>query len=168
MTGGTQTADFIYGADGQRVVQAIGTSGGSALSRTVYVGLGATRKSIYERTTSGGKIEHAHFIYAGTAHGGSALAIRTVPKTLHQPRPGPSTVTATSTIWAPSLRKVTRAATSRRPRGLAALQASSATTHGAHAAAPTAVPPIPAAFQPPPATGASPIKRTSRVSASST
>jgi RHS repeat-associated protein len=78
LTSGTQAADFVYGADGQRVVQAIGTSGGSTQSRTVYVGLGATGKSLYERTTRGGKIEHAHFIYAGTAHGGSALAVRTV------------------------------------------------------------------------------------------
>jgi RHS repeat-associated protein len=85
LTSGTQAADFIYGADGQRVVQAIGTTGGSTLSRTVYVGLGGTGKSVYERTTRGNKIEHAHFIYAGAAHGGSALAVRTVTEDVSSP-----------------------------------------------------------------------------------
>jgi RHS repeat-associated protein len=73
----TGTADFIYGADGHRVVQEIGSPSGST-ARTVYVGLGATGKSIYERTTKGGTIEFAHFIYAGDAHGGSAFALRVV------------------------------------------------------------------------------------------
>ena len=44
----------------------------------MYVGLGATGKSIYERTTRGSKVEHTHFIYAGTTHGGNAFAIRLV------------------------------------------------------------------------------------------
>jgi RHS repeat-associated protein len=80
-----KTADFIYGADGQRVVQAVGTGAGALgsssntmLSRTVYVGLGATGKSVYERTTHGSTIEHSHFIYAGAAHGGNAFAIQVV------------------------------------------------------------------------------------------
>src|SRR5450631_3267858 len=64
-----QTADFIYGADGQRVGQVVGSGSDSAPARTVYVGLGATGKSVYERTTRGTTVEHAHFIYAGTAHG---------------------------------------------------------------------------------------------------
>jgi RHS repeat-associated protein len=66
---------FIYGADGNRVVQSVGTAqGGSA--RTVYVGLGATGKSVYERTTRGTTVEHVHFLYAGGAHGGNAFALR--------------------------------------------------------------------------------------------
>ena len=79
----TKTADFMYGADGLRVVQAVGTGDGelgsssnSTLSRTVYVGLGATGKSLYERTTRGTTIQHSYFIYAGGAHGGSAFAIQ--------------------------------------------------------------------------------------------
>jgi len=82
---GAQTADFIYGADGQRVVQAIGTGDGElgtgtnhTAARTVYVGLGATGKSVYERTTRGSTVEHAQYIYAGSAHGGSAFALRVV------------------------------------------------------------------------------------------
>jgi RHS repeat-associated protein len=81
----TKTADFIYGADGARVVQAVGVGDGelgssnnSTQSRTVYVGLGATGKSIYERTKHGTITEHSHFIYAGSAHGGSAFAIRVI------------------------------------------------------------------------------------------
>jgi RHS repeat-associated protein len=80
---GMKTADFIYGADGQRVVEAVGVGDGAlgsssneTLSRTVYVGLGATGKSVYERTTRGTTVQHSHFVYAGAAHGGSAFAIR--------------------------------------------------------------------------------------------
>jgi hypothetical protein len=40
------------------------------------VGLGATGKSMYERTERGTTTEHVHFIYAGGAHGGSAFALR--------------------------------------------------------------------------------------------
>ncbi|MEO8899917.1 MAG: RHS repeat-associated core domain-containing protein [Polyangiaceae bacterium] len=83
----TQTADFIYGADGQRVVQVVGSPGNSTAARTVYVGLGATGKSVYERTTRGTTVEHAHFIYAGTAHGGSAFAIRMVTENASTPTP---------------------------------------------------------------------------------
>ena len=63
---GSTTADFIYGADGDRVVQSVG---GAAPARTVYVGLGATGKSIYERTTrgSGNMVEHVQFLYAGAS-----------------------------------------------------------------------------------------------------
>ena len=42
-------------------------------SRTVYVGLGATGKSLYERTTTGSTVKHVHFIYAGAGHGGNAF-----------------------------------------------------------------------------------------------
>ena len=76
----TKTADFIYGADGLRVVQAVGVGEGAlgsgsneTRSRTVYVGLGATGKSIYERTTRGSTIEHAHSIYAGAAGEANSL-----------------------------------------------------------------------------------------------
>ena len=46
----TGSVDFMYGADGNRVVQSV-TSGGMT-SRTVYVGLGGTGKSLFERTTT--------------------------------------------------------------------------------------------------------------------
>jgi RHS repeat-associated protein len=75
----TATVDFIYGADGQRVVQSVGTVDGGESARTVYVGLGGTGKSIYERTThvtsSATTVEHVHFLYAGGAHGGNAFAL---------------------------------------------------------------------------------------------
>jgi RHS repeat-associated protein len=75
--GGSATADFIYGADGNRIVQA--TAAGGSTARTVYVGLGATGKSIYERTKKGATtLEHTHFIYAGVAHGANAFAVRTI------------------------------------------------------------------------------------------
>src|SRR5262249_8922998 len=57
-----------------RVVQKV-VSGGTA-SRTVYVGLGGTGKSLYERTTTGTTVQHTHFIYAGGVHGGNAFAVR--------------------------------------------------------------------------------------------
>jgi len=46
----------------------------------VYVGLGATGKSLYERTTdvASGTKEYVHFIYAGGAHGGNAFALHVV------------------------------------------------------------------------------------------
>jgi RHS repeat-associated protein len=68
--------DFIYGADGNRVVQSVGTAAGGESARTVYVGLGGTGKSVYERTTTAGTTEHVHFIYAGSAHGGNAFALK--------------------------------------------------------------------------------------------
>jgi RHS repeat-associated protein len=70
---------FMYGADGNRVVQenvALAPGGGSTLARTVYVGLGGTGKGLYERTTRGATTEHVQFLYAGSAHGGSAFAVR--------------------------------------------------------------------------------------------
>jgi hypothetical protein len=70
----TGVVDFAYDADGDRVLQV--ASGGGVTSRTVYVGLGGTGKSLYERTTIGGVSQHTFFIYAGTAHGGNAFALR--------------------------------------------------------------------------------------------
>src|SRR6185437_8047720 len=72
----TGTIDLMYGADENRVVQVL-TSGG-VTSRTVYVGLGGTGKSMYERTTTGNTVQHVNFIYAGSAHGGAAFAVRTM------------------------------------------------------------------------------------------
>jgi RHS repeat-associated protein len=89
----TGFADFMYGADGNRVVQSVG--GGGASARTVYVGLGGTGKSIYERTTSGNAVEHVHFIYAGGVHGGSAFALRVVTGSVTEnvsPPPPPPTI----------------------------------------------------------------------------
>ena len=71
----TGSVEFAYGADGNRVLQ-LSTSGG-VTSRTVYVGLGATGKSVYERTTKpGAATKHVHFVYAQSAHGGNAFALR--------------------------------------------------------------------------------------------
>jgi RHS repeat-associated protein len=85
---GSNVVRFAYGADGNRVVQSAGTIAAESTefteaARTVYVGLGGTGKSIYERTkkpSTGGAIttEHVHFIYAGGAHGGNAFALRVV------------------------------------------------------------------------------------------
>lgn len=79
---GAEAVQFIYGADGHRVVQDV-SHDLSSVARTVYVGLGDTGKSIYERTIrraapgSAEVVEHSQFIYAGTSHGGNALALRT-------------------------------------------------------------------------------------------
>jgi RHS repeat-associated protein len=70
----TTAVNFVYGADGARVVQQVDTPDGP--QRTVYVGMGATGKSLYERTYNGSTVEHVQFIYAGEAHGGNALALR--------------------------------------------------------------------------------------------
>jgi RHS repeat-associated protein len=77
--GGAQeaSADFIYGADGNRVVQET-TDSSSATARTVYVGMGGSGKSLYERTTRSTGVEHVQFIYAGGAHRGNAFALRIV------------------------------------------------------------------------------------------
>jgi RHS repeat-associated protein len=65
----------MYGADGNRVVQAVNS--GSTASRTVYVGLDATGKSLFERTSTPGAVtKNVNFIYAGAAHGGNAFAVR--------------------------------------------------------------------------------------------
>jgi RHS repeat-associated protein len=76
----TSVVDFVYGADGNRVVQLVGTADQGESARTVYVGMGGTGKSMYERTThtTTGATEHVHFLYAGGAHGGNAFAIRVV------------------------------------------------------------------------------------------
>jgi RHS repeat-associated protein len=72
---GGNGAEFIYGADGDRVVQ--NATSGSGTARTLYIGMGATGKSLYERTTSSsGQVEHVQFIYAAGVHGGSAFALR--------------------------------------------------------------------------------------------
>jgi RHS repeat-associated protein len=69
----TAVVDFVYGADGNRVMQRTGTPGATeATGRTVYVGLGGTGRSLYERTTGPNGTEHVQFIYAG----GAALAVR--------------------------------------------------------------------------------------------
>jgi RHS repeat-associated protein len=73
--GSTPSIDFVYGADGDRVIQSVGTTAPSETGRTVYVGMGSVGKSMYERTTTGDDIEHVHFIYAGGAHGGNAFAM---------------------------------------------------------------------------------------------
>ena len=73
--GSGASVGFMYGADGNRVVETV-TSGGST-TRTVYVGLGATGKSLYERTTTGANTKtHVHYIYAGNVHNGNAFALR--------------------------------------------------------------------------------------------
>jgi RHS repeat-associated protein len=77
--GVTRAVDFVYGADGHRVVQLV--TADQVTARTVYVGLGATGKSLYERTTRGGSVEHTQFLYAGGAHGGSAFAARVMTDT---------------------------------------------------------------------------------------
>ncbi len=74
----TGTVDFIYSADGDRVVQDQGTVAGGGVARTIYVGMGATGKSLYERTTRGTTTEHVQFIYAGASHNGNAFAVRTM------------------------------------------------------------------------------------------
>ena len=74
----TGAADFIYGADQNRVVQIATSPSSQDPSRTVYVGLGGNGKSLYERTTTGGTVQHVHYIYASGAHGGNAFALRVV------------------------------------------------------------------------------------------
>ena len=72
---GGPNVSFMYGADNNRVVQAV-TKGGKT-SRTVYVGLGGTGKSLSEQTTTpGAPSQIVNFIYAGASHGGNALAVR--------------------------------------------------------------------------------------------
>jgi RHS repeat-associated protein len=72
---GGPNVTFMYGAEGNRVVQAV-TNGGKT-SRTVYVGLDGTGKSFFEQTTThGAPSQYVNFIYAGASHGGNALAVR--------------------------------------------------------------------------------------------
>ena len=70
--------NFAYGADGNRVLQDVSATGAQTSTRTTYVGLGSTGKSLYERTSDGNTTQHVQFIYAGGVHGGNALAFRTV------------------------------------------------------------------------------------------
>jgi RHS repeat-associated protein len=83
MSGNGAEIAFMYGADGNRVVQAV--TGGSASGRTIYVGLGETGKSLYERTTRGSTTEHVQFIYAASHHGGNAFALKVVTETSGSP-----------------------------------------------------------------------------------
>jgi len=76
------TVAFIYGADANRVVQSVGTALDGETARTVYVGMGGTGKSLYERTTHGTAVDHVHFLYAGGAHGGNAFALRVQTTTI--------------------------------------------------------------------------------------
>jgi RHS repeat-associated protein len=66
--------DFAYDANDNRVLQVATDASGT--SRTVYVGLGGTGQSTCERTTKGTTSTYTFFIYAGSTHGGSALAVR--------------------------------------------------------------------------------------------
>jgi RHS repeat-associated protein len=71
----TGSVYFMYGADGNRVVQSV--TSGNTNERTIYVGLGSTGKSLYELTTkTGAPTTHVHFIYANVVHGGNAFALR--------------------------------------------------------------------------------------------
>lgn len=76
--GASASVDFAYGANDQRVLQAGQSQAGEA-ARTVYVGMGDTGKSLYERTTTGTSVEHTQFVYA--ADGGAAFAVRVVKTT---------------------------------------------------------------------------------------
>jgi RHS repeat-associated protein len=68
---GGREVEFVYGGDGNRVLQSV-----DSITRTFYVGLGATGKSLYERTASNGSVEHVQFIYTGAGSGGTATALR--------------------------------------------------------------------------------------------
>ena len=78
MSGGGVTVKEAYGGDDNRVVQIM--TDGTTTTRTVYVGLGGTGKSMFERvtTTVGATsgVQYTNFIYAGDAHGGNAFAVR--------------------------------------------------------------------------------------------
>jgi RHS repeat-associated protein len=72
------TVDYVYDANDNRVIQDV--SNGTGHARTLYVGLGGTGKSLYERTTNpDGSVQHVEFVYAGANHGGNAFAVRVVP-----------------------------------------------------------------------------------------
>ena len=77
------SADFMYGADGNRVVQnSVTTSNGqTTTARTLYFGLGGTGHSLLESTTTSNSTEHVYYLYAGAAHGGSPFAIRVMTDT---------------------------------------------------------------------------------------
>jgi RHS repeat-associated protein len=81
---GEHGVNFVYGGDGGRVVQELWD--GDARERTLYVGLGDTGRSFYERTTTNGAVEHLYFLYAGSNHGGNAFAVRVVAERGAAPR----------------------------------------------------------------------------------
>jgi RHS repeat-associated protein len=74
----TGTVTLMYGADANRVVQSV--TSGATTTRTVYVGLGGTGKSLFEQTaqTVNGTTtyQNVNYIYAGGVHGGNAFALR--------------------------------------------------------------------------------------------
>jgi len=70
------TVDIAYGAERERVVQAVSRGAGTTAERTVYVGMNPTGAALYERTSRGSEVEHVQYIYAGAAHGGGAFAVR--------------------------------------------------------------------------------------------
>jgi RHS repeat-associated protein len=72
---GGETADFVYGADGSRVLQNVESEDPTRTGRTVYVGLGATGRSLYERTVKNGITEHVQYLYADEAHDGNPFGI---------------------------------------------------------------------------------------------
>ena len=76
VTSAPGSVDFIYGGDGNRIVQS--SNAGGVTSRTVYVSLGENGKSLFEQTTSGSSVQSVHFIYAGNSHGGNAFALRMI------------------------------------------------------------------------------------------
>ncbi len=156
---GGNAVDFVYGADGNRVVQSI--AAGQSAARTVYVGLGGTGKSLYERTTRGTTVEHTHFIYAGGAHGGNAFAVRIVTgrrRADHQYYHFDHLGSVTAISDEQGHVDPRRRAAPRPPR---------ATMPGARAAPPSAGR-RPRVFDRPPATASSPATRRSPASASST
>ena len=83
IVGNGTSVGLIYGGDGTRAVQLVGSDPRSS-PRTVYVGMGPTGASLLERTRYGDpqlgpvKTEYTQFIYAGNAHGGAPFAVRTM------------------------------------------------------------------------------------------
>ncbi len=76
------SADFMYGADGNRVVQSsVTTNGQTTAARTLYFGLGGTGHSLFESTTTSSSTQHIYYLYAGSAHGGSPFAMRVITGT---------------------------------------------------------------------------------------
>jgi RHS repeat-associated protein len=102
---GSADVEFVYDADGNRVVQDVGMSNAgvfTSTARTVYVGMGGTGKNLYQRTTNGSTEEHVMFLYVPGAHGGNAMAVRSVTMT-----PGSNPVTQTRYYYYDHLGSVT-------------------------------------------------------------
>jgi RHS repeat-associated protein len=74
---GVTSVGFAYGADGTRVVQDVNQTATGDFQRTVYVGMGDTGKSLYERRRDATTTRHVQFLYAAGVHGGSAFAFKT-------------------------------------------------------------------------------------------